>query len=87
MNFQQALLAATKQSTVVDSEKQAIEHAVATSADHPLLWATAEHIVRRRYHRDTGTTLPQSFDWSTILPWLIKNLPSIISLLMMLFGA
>jgi len=59
--------------------------------DHPLLWHAAENLTAHRYHRETGLYPPKmasgvGFDWSSLLQWLAKNLPSIIAFLLTIFA-
>lgn len=86
MNFKEALLEAALQANDSLNKKQKAAINLAKTEKHKLLWKALENRVRVSYERDTGEKLPASFDWSTILAWIIKNLPTILSILLMLFG-
>ena len=87
MNFTQAVQTAAQQAALTTYQRAALVHAAHNANAHPLLWAAAEGITVHRYQRQTGKTIGgPGFDWSTVLQWLIDNLPTIISLLLMIFG-
>jgi hypothetical protein len=84
MTFRDAILEAAGKTTLTKRQRAALERAKAER--HPRLWRAFENVVRIRYERDTGKKLPAQFDWSTILDWLITNLPTILPLILTLFA-
>ena len=87
MNCREAIVEAFKaqQSTLTPRQRKAA--AAAQEPGHPLLWAALEKIIIHRYYLATGQKIGgRGFDWSTILQWLITNLPMLITLILTIFG-
>lgn len=86
MNFRKAILTAALRAKITKKQQAALQDAYDNAAKHPFLWKAMEAVVKRRYYLSTGKVIGAGFDWSTILDWLIANLPMLISLLLSLIG-
>jgi hypothetical protein len=53
--------------------------------EHRFLWTRAGEICQRRYERETGNKL-KSFDDRPFLDWLLKNAPTILKFLLLIFA-
>ncbi len=84
LNFRPAVVEAANQTHLSESDRQELH--LADTRGPLLYWRAMEHIVTHKYQHETGVTLPQGFDWLTVVDWLVAHLPMILSLILTIFA-
>lgn len=91
MEFRTAFLQAAAQAKGLKAnEKKVLKHIMEEDGDRKrmgplrrLFWSRLESHAREAYYRETGKTLVGAFDWKLLIDWLVKNLPTLLSLFML----